>query len=130
ISAAQIAVAGTVSIRVMKADTTTSSAMNLTITGGSGGGSGTPPTLTSITPNNAPTASPAFTLTATGTGFASGSQIIWNGTALAPTTFVSSTVLTATVPAADLAAAIPVSVFVLNPDSTARSAAGTVAVNT
>ncbi len=121
ISAAQIAVAGTVSIRVMKADTTTSSAMNLTITGGSGGGSGTPPTLTSITPNNAPTASPAFTLTATGTGFVSGSQIIWNGTALLPTAFVSSTVLTATVPAANLVDAIPVNVFVLNPDSTASN---------
>jgi hypothetical protein len=77
--------------------------------------------LTSITPNNALTGSAAFTLTATGTGFASGSQIIWNGTALTPTTFGSSTSLTATVPAADLVAAIPVNVFVLNPDSTASN---------
>lgn len=123
ITAAQIAAAGTVSVRVMKADTTTSSALSLTITGGGGpgGGSGTPPTLTSISPDNALSGSAALPLTATGTGFASGSQIIWNGTALAPTTFVSSTVLTATVPAADLAAAIPVSVFVLNPDSTASN---------
>ena len=212
ISAAQIAVAGTVSIRVMKADTTTSSAMPLTITGGTGTGSfsltsispssvaagsaaftitatgtgfvagdvitlnntgiatnfdsatqlhatvpassvaaagvinvgvltaanvasnqlpltvtgqstGTPPTLTSLSPSSASTelaTGAPLALAATGTGFVSGSQIIWNGAAL-PTQFVSSTQLTATVPAADLVAAIPVNVFVLNPDSTASN---------
>ena len=63
-----------------------------------------PPTLTSISPNSATAGGPSFTLTATGTNFTSASTVNWNGTALA-TTFVSATLLTATVPAADIATA-------------------------
>jgi len=119
ISAQQVAVTGTVTIRVMKADTTTSGAIQFTITGsGSGGGSGaTPPTLTSLNPNTAYNGSPAITLTANGTNFVNGSQVVWDGTAL-PTTFVSSTVLTANVAATYLTTAAVANVFVLNPDST------------
>ena len=55
-----------------------------------------------------------LTLTVNGTGFVSGATVNWNGTALA-TTFVSSSVLTATVPATDIAAAHTASVTVTNP---------------
>src|SRR5215469_1930172 len=45
---------------------------------------------------------PAFTLTVNGTGFVSGATVNWNGAALT-TTFVSSSQVTAAVPAADIA---------------------------
>jgi hypothetical protein len=44
----------------------------------------------------------SFALTVNGTGFISGSAVNWNGTALS-TTFVSSSQLTATIPASDFA---------------------------
>ncbi|HNG28740.1 MAG TPA: immunoglobulin domain-containing protein, partial [Blastocatellia bacterium] len=59
------------------------------------------PTLTSISPNTVVADGPAFTLTATGTGFNSNSRVQWNGFDR-PTSFVSSTQLTATIPAADI----------------------------
>jgi FG-GAP-like repeat/Abnormal spindle-like microcephaly-assoc'd, ASPM-SPD-2-Hydin len=55
-----------------------------------------------------------FTLTVNGTGFVSGSAVNWNGSALA-TTFVSDSQLTASVPAADVAAANTASVTVISP---------------
>jgi hypothetical protein len=55
-----------------------------------------------------------FTLTVNGTGFVSGSVANWSGTALA-TTFVSSSQLTAIVPAANVANASTASVTVVNP---------------
>lgn len=58
---------------------------------------------------------PEFTLTVNGTGFVSGSVVNWNGGTLA-TTFVSSSQLTVTVPAADIAAASTASVTVANPN--------------
>ncbi len=112
VTAAQIADAGTVSVRVMKADSTTSGTLTLTITGGTGGGSFS---LTSISPSAVAAGSTDFTLTATGVGFVSGASITLNGTAVA-TTFDSATQLHATVPAADVAAAGTVTVGVTNPD--------------
>jgi len=55
-----------------------------------------------------------FTLTVNGTGFVSNSVVNWNGIALA-TQFVSSSQLTATVPAADIATAGTGWVTVVNP---------------
>jgi hypothetical protein len=55
-----------------------------------------------------------FTLTVNGTGFVSGSEVSWNGNARA-TAFVSSSQLTATIPATDLAKASTASVTVFNP---------------
>jgi hypothetical protein len=75
------------------------------------------PVLASISPTTIPAGSPAFTLTATGSNFVTGSVIEWNGTALT-TTFVGSTQLTAQVPASDVvssAAGATVSVTVVNP---------------
>ena len=54
-----------------------------------------------------------FTLTVNGTGFASGAVVNWNGTPLT-TTFVTSSKLTATVPATDVAKAETARVTVSN----------------
>jgi phospholipase C len=67
-----------------------------------------------LVPGSAVPGSAGFTLTVNGTGFVSGSVVDWNGTGLA-TTFVSSIQLTASVPAADVAAATTASVTVVNP---------------
>jgi hypothetical protein len=55
-----------------------------------------------------------FTLTVTGTGFASGAVVNWNGSARA-TTLVSGSQLTAAILASDIAAAGTASVTVVNP---------------
>ncbi|MGA3131256.1 MAG: IPT/TIG domain-containing protein [Terracidiphilus sp.] len=118
ILAAQIAASGVIGIRVMKPDTTTSNLMNLTITGGSGTGTGTtPPTLTSLNPSTAYNGSPVMTLTTNGTNFVSGSRVIWNGTVM-QTTFVSGTQLTASIAASYLSTVSVANVSVLNPDGT------------
>jgi len=63
------------------------------------------PTITSIAPTSATAGGAGFTLTVTGTNFVNGaSTVTWNG-ADRPTTFVSATELTATISAADIAAA-------------------------
>lgn len=62
----------------------------------------------------------ALTLTVNGGGFVSGSTVNWNGNPLA-TTFVSSTKLTAKVPAADTQAAGSSAITVTNPGTGATS---------
>src|SRR6476646_385880 len=107
VTAEQIAASGTVSIRVMKSDTTTSSAKLLTITGTS------QPTfsLTSISPSCVAAGSPEFTLSATGVGFVSGDVITLNGTAIT-TTFDSATQVHGVIPSANVASAGTISVAV------------------
>ena len=114
IPAANVASAGTISVAVQDASKNTTNSLPLTVTGAS---TGTPPTLTSIDPNTTFNGSPAITLTAKGTGFVTGSQVVWNGNPLT-TTFVSSTQLTASVPAAYLTTVGVENVFVFNPDFT------------
>ncbi len=114
VSAAQIANAGTVNVGVMKADSTTSGTLSLTITGGTTTGTFS---LTAISPSAVAAGSPDFTLTATGTGFVSGAVITLNGTAIT-TSFDSATQLHATVAAAQVAAAGTITVGVTNPDKT------------
>jgi hypothetical protein len=58
-----------------------------------------PPVISSLNPASIAGGGPAFTLTVNGTGFASGAAVQWNGSPLTGTTFVSSTQLTAPVPA-------------------------------
>jgi hypothetical protein len=72
------------------------------------------PSLSSTTPNSANAGGAAFTLTATGTNFVSGSTINWNGSPLT-TTFMSSTQLTATVPSANIAVAGSANITVFTP---------------
>jgi hypothetical protein len=72
------------------------------------------PTVNALSPSSATAGGPAFTLTVTGTGFVSTSQVLWNGSP-APTTYVSSTSLTAQIPASDLSTGGTASVSVENP---------------
>jgi subtilase family serine protease len=71
------------------------------------------PAITSLSPSSATAGGASFTLTVNGSGFVSGSKVDWNGTALT-TTYVSSTQVTATVPASDIATAGTASVTVVN----------------
>lgn len=71
------------------------------------------PTITSISPDSAFTGA-ALTLTVNGTGFGSSSVVRWNG-ADRPTTFVSSTRITATIAATDVPSPATVTVTVVNP---------------
>ncbi len=63
-----------------------------------------PPAITKINPSSATAGGPAFTLTVLGTNFQSGAVVQWNG-ADRPTQFLSSTQLTASIPASDIATA-------------------------
>jgi Tol biopolymer transport system component len=72
------------------------------------------PTVTSLSPNSAPTGGLAFTLTVSGSNFVQASTVNWNGNSRT-TTFVSSTQLQAHIMAADLAAAGKATVTVVNP---------------
>jgi len=69
-----------------------------------------------LVPSSATPGGQGFTLTINGTGFVSGSVVDWNGSALT-TTFVSSSRLTAAVPASDISVAGTASVTVTNPGS-------------
>jgi hypothetical protein len=68
----------------------------------------------SINPSAAFVGSAALTLTVNGSGFVSGSNVVFNGTTLA-TTYVNGSKLTATVPAGSLGAAGDFPVAVSNP---------------
>jgi hypothetical protein len=83
--------------------------------------SGTAPTLTSLSPADAAVGGPAFTLTVNGSNFESGSVVRWNSAAR-PTTFVSSTRLTASIPASDVASGGEAQVTVTNPGGGASNA--------
>jgi hypothetical protein len=70
--------------------------------------------ITSLSPSYAIVGSSAFTLTVNGSNFENGAQVLWNGTSRT-TTFVSSTQLTAFIPAGDVAALGWANVQVANP---------------
>ena len=72
------------------------------------------PTTTGLSPASAVAGGSDFTLTVTGTNFITGSVVRWNGAARA-TTYVSPAQLTATIVAADIAAAGTAQVTVVNP---------------
>ena len=77
------------------------------------------PQITSLSPDQAVAGGAGFTPTVNGNGFIDGTEsdrsvVHWNGSPH-PTTFVSSTVLTATIPASDVATAGTASVTVVNP---------------
>ncbi len=72
------------------------------------------PTLSNLSPASVTAGSGAFTLTLNGTNFIPASVVQVNGSNRT-TTFVSSTRLTATIPASDVASAAALSVSVVNP---------------
>lgn len=84
-------------------------------------------TLQSISPTDAPVSSPALTITLTGTGFPAGATVRWNGV-VRPSTRVSSTTLTASIAATDLATAGEFAVTVRTADSATISAPQTFSV--
>jgi len=116
VAASSIASATAIAVAVSGPNNTNTNSLYLLVTGGSGGGD-TPPTLTSLNPPTSYNDIPSLTLTTVGTGFVSGSQVIWDGTAM-PTNFGSSTSLTATIAGTWFNDVGTANVFVLNPDST------------
>ena len=72
------------------------------------------PSLTSLSPISATAGGPAFPLTANGSGFLAGSNILWNGSPLS-TSYVSGTQLSALVSASLIASQGSVTVTVQNP---------------
>jgi subtilisin family serine protease len=72
------------------------------------------PSVTSLSPNFAGAGGTAFTLTVNGSNFISTSVVRWNGVSR-PTTFTSSTVLQAAIPASDIAAVGTATVSVVTP---------------
>lgn len=82
------------------------------------------PAITSLSPSSAIIGSPAFTLTVNGVNFETGAAVRWNGAART-TTRVSSTQLTASILAADIASTATASVTVFNSVSGSVSSAAT-----
>jgi len=67
--------------------------------------------ISELVPNNTGTGAPTFTMTINGTGFSTNSIVFFNNVA-EPTTFMSSTQLTAMIPTAAVASAGTMPVFV------------------
>ncbi|MGA3026756.1 MAG: glycoside hydrolase family 44 protein [Bryobacteraceae bacterium] len=85
------------------------------------------PTIKSLSPSSATAGGAAFTLTINGTNFASGATATWGSTAL-KTTFVSSSKLTAAVPARLIETAGTANVTVTTAGGTSAAATFTVSV--
>lgn len=102
IPAADIAVAGTALVTVVNPSPGggVSNSLTFTITGSSD----PLPTITLISPEAVFAGSGSFTITVTGTNFVSSSRVEVDGSERS-TSYVSATVLTATIPAADIATA-------------------------
>ncbi len=81
---------------------------------GVSGGAPLPSLQQPLSPTTAPPGGTGPTLTLHGTGFTSGSSVLWNGSGLA-TTYVSATQLSAAVPSANIVAAGTAQVVVTNP---------------
>jgi hypothetical protein len=75
---------------------------------------GATPTVAALSPNPVTPGGPAFQLTVTGTGFISGTTVLWDGQ-VRPTRFVTPTVLMAAIPASDIASPGIVPVTAKNP---------------
>ena len=87
------------------------------------------PAITSLSPAAVIAGDPDFTLTVNGSGFVDGSVVRWNGSDRT-TTFVSASVLTAAIPAADISVAGSASVQVFTPPpGGGLSAAKTLSIN-
>jgi len=126
VSATNVVTPGTIQVAVQDANKNSTNQLPFIVTGGT---AGTPPTLTSLSPNTSYNNVSSVALTANGTGFVNGSVIVWNGTAM-QTTFVSAAQLTTTIPGTNLTLVGTANVFVLNPDSTvSNSLPFTITVN-
>ena len=81
----------------------------------------TAPILNTLNPSSTIAGGPAFTLTVNGSNFVSNSAVRWNGVNRT-TTFVSSSQLTAAIPATDIATVGTASITVLNPGPSTSNA--------
>jgi hypothetical protein len=72
------------------------------------------PQISTISPSQVLAGGAGFTLTVTGTNYYPASQVLWNSSPLS-TTYVSSSQLTAQIPASDIAAASTATITVSNP---------------
>lgn len=119
IKASQVATVGTVSVSVQEyanATSPISNAVSFTV-------APVPPlTLVSVYPSIIPVGASETIVTAVGLTFAADAVIRWNGTPLA-TTVVSSAVLRATIPAANLSTARSASITVQNPSGAGTTSA-------
>lgn len=88
--------------------------------GGGSGGQRPGPLISAIAPSSAIAGNPDTQLVVYGSKFENGAVVNWNNSALT-TTYVSSSRLTATIPASDLAAAGNAMITVMNPALTAAS---------
>jgi hypothetical protein len=79
------------------------------------------PVLNSISPVSVESGHAAFTLTVQGSNFLSGAKVQWNG-GDRPTTFISNTVLHASITAADVSTVKTNAVRVVNPDGQSSAA--------
>ena len=86
------------------------------------------PVVSGLSPASAMMGAAGFTLTVSGSGFEPVSTVQWNNSAL-PTTYVSSTVLTAVVPASDLASGGNATVTVTTPAPGGGSGSASFAVD-
>lgn len=117
LSAAQLATAGAVAVRVVNATPGggTSSALSFSVTNPS-------PQISTLNPTSVPAASPDRTITITGTGFVPSSIVKGNGAVLS-SNFVSNTQLTAVVPSPQLVNPGSVGITVTNPSPGGGSSA-------
>jgi hypothetical protein len=81
------------------------------------------PSIDQLSQSSATVGDPGFMLVISGENFVSGSQVLWNGTALSTTTASSSTVITASVGTAQLSTAGNIPIIVRNPGSIDSGAA-------
>lgn len=77
------------------------------------------PAITALSPNSAVAGGPAFTLTVNGLDFSPTSEVRWNGEAR-PTTFVSAQLITADIPASDIASVCTATVSVIDTNGTSN----------
>jgi subtilase family serine protease len=108
IPASDLTGAGLAGVTVMNPGAVASNTVNFAVYGPA-------PVITALSPPVVPVGSKDFTLTVYGTNFGSGASVEWNGVAR-PTAFVSASVLTASIPAADAATVGKASITVQNTD--------------
>ena len=111
--AALIAQPGSLAVRIANPGNVTSNSLTLTVN--------PPPRITALAPSSITAGAPQFTMSVTGTNLFNGTTVQWNGQGLA-TTFVSTTQLTAVVPASAVAAPGTASVTAITLDGVVSNA--------
>ncbi len=116
LTAQQLASAGTIAVTVVNPQSAggqTSASIPLTVS--SNGSPNPAPTIASISPGSASMGSQAVSISVSGANFIPSSTVDWNGTPLT-TNVVSSSSLTAQIPASDLSAGGAAAITVVNPN--------------